>query len=164
MSQEVNVVWKPFPGSQSLAIDSRADHTLYHGTRGPGKTDTQLMRFRRKVGLGYGAFWNGIIFDLEFDNLKGLVAIGSALIMAYVLFSSFRRVQSAEVAADGKIQDAQNRADLAEEVAATEVVARDLAHQEAKEKLVKAVNAREEVANSSDDSVREQLSEKWTRD
>lgn len=74
MSQEVNVVWKPFPGSQSLAIDSRADHTLYHGTRGPGKTDTQLMRFRRKVGLGYGAFWNGIIFDLEFDNLKGLVA------------------------------------------------------------------------------------------
>ena len=93
-----------------------------------------------------------------------MAAIGSALIMAYVLFSSFRRVQSAEVAAEGKIQDAQNRADFAEELSATEIVARDAAHQEAKEKLVKAVNAREEVANSSDDSVREQLAQKWTRD
>lgn len=93
-----------------------------------------------------------------------LAAICSALIMAYVLFSSFRRVKSAEVAAEGKIQDAQNRSDLAEELAATEIVARDAAHQEAKEKLVKAVNAREEVANSSDTSVSEQLSKKWTRD
>ena len=93
-----------------------------------------------------------------------LAAIGSALIMLYVLFSSFRRVQSAEVAADGKIQDALNRAEFAEELAATEVVARDLAHQEAKEKLVQVVNAREEVANSSDMSVSEQLAQKWTRD
>ena len=93
-----------------------------------------------------------------------LSAILSVAVMAYVLFSSFRRVQSAEVAAEGKIQDAQNRADLAEELAATEVVARDLAHKEAKEKLVKAVNAREEVANASDMSVSEQLAQKWTRD
>ena len=55
-------------------------------------------------------------------------------------------------------------AEFAEDVAATEVVARDLAHQEAKEKLVQAVNAREEVANSSDMSVSEQLAKKWTRD
>ena len=93
-----------------------------------------------------------------------LSAILSVAVMAYVLFSSFRRVQSAEVAAEGKIQDAQNRADLAEELAATEVVARDLAHKEAKEKLVKAVNAREAVANASDMSVSEQLAQKWTRD
>lgn len=93
-----------------------------------------------------------------------LSAILSVAVMAYVILTSSRRVQSAEVAAEGKIQDAQNRSDLAEELAAAEIVARDAAHQEAKEKLVQAVNAREEVAKSSDESVREQLAEKWTRD
>ena len=68
------VIWRPFPGSQEIALDSRADHTLYHGTRGPGKTITQLMRFLKQVGRGYGQFWRGIIFDMEFDNLNGLVA------------------------------------------------------------------------------------------
>ena len=93
-----------------------------------------------------------------------LSAILSVAVMAYVIWTSSRRVQSAEVAAEGKIQDAQNRADLAEELSATEIVARDAAHQEAKEKLVQAVNSREEVAQKSDDAVREQLAEKWTRD
>lgn len=68
------VVWTPFKGSQAMALDSRADHTLYHGTRGPGKTTTQIMRFLKNVGKGYGAFWKGVIFDMEFDNLGGLVA------------------------------------------------------------------------------------------
>lgn len=93
-----------------------------------------------------------------------LSAILSVAVMAYVIWTSARRVQSAEVSAEGKIQDAQNRADFSEELAATEIVTRDAAHQEAKEKLVQAVNAREEVANSSDMSVSEQLSQKWTRD
>ena len=68
------IVWRPLPGSQSIAIDSRCDHTLYEGARGPGKTVTQLMRFLRHVGKGYGQFWRGVIFDLEFDHLGGLVA------------------------------------------------------------------------------------------
>lgn len=68
------VVWRPLPGSQSIAMDSRCDHTLYEGARGPGKTVTQLMRFFRNVGKGYGQFWRGVIFDLEFDHLAGLVA------------------------------------------------------------------------------------------
>lgn len=93
-----------------------------------------------------------------------LSAILSVAVMAYVIWTSARRIQSAEVSAEGKIQDAQNRADFAEELSATEIVARDAAHQEAKEKLVQAVNTREEVAQKSDDSVREQLAEKWTRD
>lgn len=59
--------------SQQWAIDTRADHTLYCGSRGPGKTDTQLMTFRRNVGLGYGAFWRGVIFDKEYKNLDDLV-------------------------------------------------------------------------------------------
>lgn len=69
-----NVVWRPIPGSsQALALDSRADHTLYTGSRGPGKTDTQLMRFARKVGMGYGAAWRGVIFDRAYKNLDDLV-------------------------------------------------------------------------------------------
>ena len=32
------------------------------------------MRFLRHVGKGYGQFWRGVIFDLEFDHLGGLVA------------------------------------------------------------------------------------------
>jgi hypothetical protein len=72
---DVEIVWQPIPDtSQELALDSRADHTLYHGARGPGKTVTQLMRFRRRVGLGYGAFWRGVIFDVEYKHLADLVA------------------------------------------------------------------------------------------
>jgi hypothetical protein len=74
-SGSYQVVWEPIPNSsQELAIDSRCSHTLYEGARGPGKTITQLMRFRRLVGLGYGQYLRGVIFDLEFDNLSGLVA------------------------------------------------------------------------------------------
>lgn len=73
-SPEPEVVWRPLPGSQTIALDSRCDHTLYEGARGPGKTITQLMRFLRNVGKGYGQFWRGVIFDLEFDHLGGLVA------------------------------------------------------------------------------------------
>jgi hypothetical protein len=32
------------------------------------------MRYYRNVGRGYGKFWRGVIFDLEFDHLGGLVA------------------------------------------------------------------------------------------
>lgn len=67
--------WKPIPGSsQELALDTRANVTLYTGARGPGKTDTQLMRFYRRVGAGYGRFWRGVIFDREYKNLDDLVS------------------------------------------------------------------------------------------
>ncbi len=70
-----DTVWEPIPGtSQELAVDTRCHHTLYHGARGPGKTITQLMRFRSRVGKGYGSFWRGVIFDREFKNLADLVA------------------------------------------------------------------------------------------
>jgi hypothetical protein len=32
------------------------------------------MFFRRHVGIGYGAFWRGVIFDREYKNLDDLVA------------------------------------------------------------------------------------------
>lgn len=75
MTQDIEAVWQPIPNSsQALALDSRCHHTLFTGARGPGKTDTQLMRFRRRVGQGYGPFWRGVIFDREYKNLDDLVA------------------------------------------------------------------------------------------
>jgi hypothetical protein len=75
MMNNLDVVWQPIPNtSQELAIDTRCHHTLYCGTRGPGKSITQLMRYRRRVGVGYSSYWRGIIFDVEFKNLGDLVA------------------------------------------------------------------------------------------
>ena len=69
-----DVVWKPLPGSQSLLLSCPCHHILYEGTRGPGKTDGQLMYFRKNVGIGYGAAWRGIIFDRQYKNLDDLIA------------------------------------------------------------------------------------------
>jgi len=72
---QTEVIWKPIPNSsQELALDARSEEILYTGNRGPGKTDTQLMFFRRYVGVGYGRFWRGVIFDREYKNLDDLVA------------------------------------------------------------------------------------------
>lgn len=68
-----NVVWAPLPGSQRLALACPCNDILYEGTRGPGKTDAQLMYFRKLVGIGYGSYWRGIIFDKEYKHLDDLV-------------------------------------------------------------------------------------------
>ena len=68
------VVWEPLPGSQQLAVTCPCNELLYEGTRGPGKTDAQLMYFRRNVGIGYGRFWRGVIFDREYKNLDDLIS------------------------------------------------------------------------------------------
>ncbi len=67
-------VWEFLPGtSQEFALSTNASHILYHGTRGPGKTDCQLMRFAKWVGKGYGSFWRGVIFDRKYKNLDDLI-------------------------------------------------------------------------------------------
>lgn len=73
-SGQQQVVWTPLAGSQTLAISAPCNHVLYEGTRGPGKTDAQVMAFRKNVGVGYGAFWKGVIFDREYKNLDDLIA------------------------------------------------------------------------------------------
>ncbi|QIW90742.1 UNVERIFIED_ORG: hypothetical protein GCAPEGMB_00423 [Vibrio phage V07] len=73
LPDNVNVIWKPQPGSQQLAISCPCNHILMEGTRGGGKTDNQVMFFRRFVGLGYGSFWRGVIFDREYKNLDDLI-------------------------------------------------------------------------------------------
>ena len=73
MSNE-KIIWTPLPGSQTLAMSCPAHIIVYHGSRGPGKTDSQLMRFRKLVGQGYGRHWRGVIFDREYKNLDDLVS------------------------------------------------------------------------------------------
>lgn len=68
-----NVIWKPLEGSQEKAVTCPCNHILYEGTRGPGKTDAQLMYFRARVGMGYGHFWRGVILDREYKNLDDLI-------------------------------------------------------------------------------------------
>lgn len=71
----IEIAWEPIAkSSQALALVVPCDEVLYTGSRGPGKTACQLMRFRRRVGIGYGAFWRGIIIDAEYKNLEDLIA------------------------------------------------------------------------------------------
>lgn len=87
-----NVVWTPFPNSsQELALDTRCDDTLLTGTRGGGKTEVQLMRFRRWVGVGFGAAWRGIIFDLEYKSLDDIVNKSKRLFGAFDDGAEFKR-------------------------------------------------------------------------
>ncbi len=74
VANAIKTIWKPLPGSQSLVMSCPCHSILYEGTRGPGKTDSQLMFFRKHVGKGYGAFWRGVIFDREYKNLDDLIA------------------------------------------------------------------------------------------
>lgn len=68
------VIWEPLRGAQTHGLTCPCDEILMEGTRGPGKTDVQLFKFRRYVGLGYGHFWRGVIFDREYKNLDDLVS------------------------------------------------------------------------------------------
>jgi hypothetical protein len=74
IKEEQAIVWSPLPGSQTLAMSCPAQIILFHGSRGPGKTDAQLMRFRRWVGQGFGRHWRGVIFDRQYKNLDDLVS------------------------------------------------------------------------------------------
>lgn len=68
------IAWRPIPGTtQELALVAPVHHLLLAGGRGWGKTELQLMRFRARVGMGYGSYWRGMILDREYKNLDDLV-------------------------------------------------------------------------------------------
>lgn len=67
------VVWQALPGSQELAMINPVNEFLYSGTRGPGKTEVQLMNFRSRVGQGYGSHWRGVIFDRRYKDLDDII-------------------------------------------------------------------------------------------
>lgn len=68
------VAWAPQAGSQEEFLSCPAFEALYHGTRGPGKTDALLMAFAQHVGKGYGPAWRGIIFRETYPQLADVVA------------------------------------------------------------------------------------------
>lgn len=73
MTTKTKVVWAPHPGSQYLFLNCPYDELLYHGTRGPGKTDALLMDFAQDVGRGYGSAWQGILFRQTYPQLKEVI-------------------------------------------------------------------------------------------
>lgn len=68
------VQWAPHPGSQTLFVACPIPECLYHGTRGPGKTNALLMDFCQHVGQGHGTAWRGILFRQSFPALADVVA------------------------------------------------------------------------------------------
>lgn len=67
-------IWIPQNGSQSKFMDCPLFEVLYHGTRGPGKTDALIMSFAQHIGKGYGAAWRGIIFRQSYPQLADVQA------------------------------------------------------------------------------------------
>lgn len=92
MEKNNTVAWQPLPGSQALAIACPCDEILYHGTRGPGKTEAQLAYFVSRCGLGYGEHWKGVIFDRGYKNLKDVIA--KSLVMIPKIFPQAKFLSS----------------------------------------------------------------------
>jgi len=59
---------------QLLAIQCQCNDIFFHGARGRGSTEAQLIAFRRYVGVGYGSHWRGVVFDREYKNLDDLIS------------------------------------------------------------------------------------------
>ena len=57
---------------QLAAINTRADHTLYCGSRRAGKTTAQLLCFREMVAAYYPYPIKGMIIDIESDPLRDI--------------------------------------------------------------------------------------------
>ena len=66
--------WAPLEGSQSVVLhNSWIFEILYHGTRGPGKSDTLLMDFAQFIPRNWGLQYKGVIFRQTFPQLEDLV-------------------------------------------------------------------------------------------
>lgn len=72
--REDRVVWAPNAGSQDHFLSCPVFELLFHGTRGPGKTDALLMAFAQHTGKGFGQHWRGVVFRRTFPELDDLIA------------------------------------------------------------------------------------------
>ncbi len=70
------VVWRPQPGSQAHFMSCPVFECLFHGTRGPGKTDALLMDYAQFVGKGFGSAWRGVLFRQEYPDLEDVIEKG----------------------------------------------------------------------------------------
>lgn len=68
-----DIAWAPFPGGQSLFLACPLFELVGEGDRGGGKTETLLMDFCQHVGMGFGSWWQGILFRREYKHLDDLV-------------------------------------------------------------------------------------------
>lgn len=68
------VAWSAQPGSQDDFMRVKLFEALYHGTRGPGKTDALIMSFAQHVNKGYGPAWRGVIFRQTYPQLADVQA------------------------------------------------------------------------------------------
>lgn len=68
------IVWYPQAGSQTDFLQCPLLECLYHGTRGPGKSDGLLWSFAQHVGKGFGSAWRGVIFRQTYPQLADMVA------------------------------------------------------------------------------------------
>jgi hypothetical protein len=94
-SNPPNVIWKPLPGSQSLALSCPCNHILFEGSRGPGKTDAQIMKYRRYVGQGYGQYWRGVIFEKTYKALDDVISKANKWFPKFNDGAKFLRANSA---------------------------------------------------------------------
>ena len=92
-------VWMPFPGSQYTFLECPVYETLYHGTRGNGKTLVLVMDFAKEVGKGYGKAWRGILFRQKLGDLDGFFTASLGANLKYVVIQKIGAV-FAFVAAD----------------------------------------------------------------
>ena len=69
-----DVIWAPQAGSQVDFLQCPLFEVLYHGTRGPGKTDALLMSYAQHVDAGHGQAWRGIIFRQTYPQLADVQA------------------------------------------------------------------------------------------
>lgn len=90
----VQPLWMPLPGSQLAFLQCPIFECLFHGTRGPGKTETLLMDFARDVGRGYGASWRGVLFRREYKDLDDVVKKCKALFRDSGMFPGAKFLES----------------------------------------------------------------------
>lgn len=69
-----DVAWAPQEGSQTEFLRCPLFEVLYHGTRGPGKSDGLIMDYAQDVGKGHGDAWQGILFRKTYPQLGDIVA------------------------------------------------------------------------------------------
>lgn len=68
------VAWRAHNGSQNEFMNCPIFECMYHGTRGPGKTDGLLMSYAQHVNQGFGPAWRGIIFRQTYPQLADIQA------------------------------------------------------------------------------------------
>jgi hypothetical protein len=68
------VIWEPSGSAQQLAMICPANILLLGGSRGGGKTELAIMRWRSMVGIGYGRYCRALATDLQLSSLDDIIS------------------------------------------------------------------------------------------